>query len=102
MLGNNRKMAEIIQIWEFQAARRRAVRRLDEHQSLKRALSIMRENLAAAASDLRDATVAAQPELLDRIEQLTAMIRYGMRMAGETHNLGDTGQPRPPDAGSTL
>jgi hypothetical protein len=76
-------LAEIIQIQEFQRARRRATRRLEELKSLDRALAIMRENLAVAASDLREASVAAQPELLDRIEQLTALIRYGIRMVGE-------------------
>jgi hypothetical protein len=76
-------LAEIIQIQEFQAARRRAARRHDEQRSLERALAIMRENLAVAAGDLREAPAAAQPELLDRIEHLTALIRYGMRMVGE-------------------
>jgi hypothetical protein len=87
-------MAEIIQIWEFQAARRRAARRHGEQQSLERALAIMRENLAAAACDLREAQLAAQPELLDRIEQLTALIRYGMRMAGEAGGSGEAGSSR--------
>ncbi len=81
-------MAEIIQLWEFQAARRRAAHRHCEQQSLERALAIMRENLVLAASDLREAPVAAQPELLDRIEQLTALIRYGMRMVGEASGAG--------------
>ena len=88
------KMAEIIQIFEFQAARRRAARRHCEQQSLERALDIMRENLAVAAGDLRDAPLTAQPELLDRIEQLAALIRYGMRM------VGDAGGPRDADASS--
>ena len=85
-------MAEIIQIWEFQAARRRAARRYCEEQSLERALAIMRENLAVAAGDLREAPIAAQPELLDRIEQLTALIRYGMRMMGDANNSGEAKQ----------
>ena len=82
-------MAEIIQIWEFQAARRRAARRNCEQHSLERALAIMRDNLAVAAGDLREAPIAAQPELLDRIEQLTALIRYGMRMLGDANNPGE-------------
>jgi hypothetical protein len=90
-------MAEIIQIWEFQAARRRAERRLGKQQSLERALAIMRDNLAAAAVDLRDAPTTAQPELLDRIEHLTAMVRYGMRMTGDAYNPDDAGNP---DAGA--
>ena len=76
-------MAEIIQLAEIQAARRRAERRHCELQNLERALAIMRENLAVAADRLRDAPAAEQPELLDRVEHLAAMIRYGMRMMGE-------------------
>jgi hypothetical protein len=84
-------MAEMIQIRKFQVARRRAARRLVEQQSLERALAIMRENLAAAAADLCEASPAAQPELLDRIEQLTALIRYGMRMVDEASGPGNAG-----------
>jgi hypothetical protein len=82
-------MAEIIQLWEFQQARRRVERRHDEQQSLERALQLMRDNLATVADDLREAPVAEQAELLNRIEQLTAMIRYGMRM------LNELGDPQP-------
>ena len=93
-------MAEIIQIWEFQAARRRAARRNCEQQSLEAALAIMRENLAVAAGDLCDAPIAAQPELLDRIEQLTALIRYGIRMVGEACGAGEAGGPGGAGAGT--
>jgi len=89
-------MAEIIQLWEFQQARRRAERRHDE-QSLEHALQLMRENLADAADDLRDAPPAEHPELLNRIEQLTTMIRYGMRMLIEPQDAdaaADRGQRR--------
>jgi hypothetical protein len=90
-------MAEIIQLWEFQQARRRAERRHDEQQSIEHALQLMRENLADAADDLRDAPSAEQPELLNRIEQLTTMIRYGMRMLIEPQDAdaaADRGQRR--------
>lgn len=83
-------MAEIIQLWEFQQARRRADRRHDDQHSLERALQLMRDNLADAAADLSEAPTAEQPELLDRIEQLTAMIRYGMRMLIEPGDAGAT------------
>lgn len=76
-------MAEIIQLREIQAARQRAQRRLSEHQSLERAVAILRESLAAAAEQLKDAPAAEQSELLDRVEKLAAMIRYGMRLLGE-------------------
>lgn len=75
-------MAEIIQIHEFQAARRRNSRRDREQQNIERALEIMRANLAHTANDLLTAPIAAQPELLERIERLAALIRYGIRMAG--------------------
>lgn len=88
-------MAEIIQLWEFQQARRRAERRNGDHQSLERALALMRDNLAEAADELCAAPLSEQPELLDRIEQLTAMIRYGMRMLSDTENpdASANGQP---------
>lgn len=76
-------MAEIIQIRELQEARRRTVRRHEDHRSLEQAIQLMRDNLAAAAIELREAAPADQPELLDRIENLAAMVRYGLRMIGE-------------------
>lgn len=81
-------MAEIIQLREFQQARRRAERRDGEQQSLECALGLMRDNLADAADELCSAPAAQQPELLNRIEQLTAMIRYGMRMLSEAEDSG--------------
>jgi hypothetical protein len=83
-------MGEIIQILEYQAARRRAAHRDCEQQSLASALAIMRQNLAAVAEDLSRAPIAAQSELLDRIEQLTALIRYGLRMVDDASETGDT------------
>jgi hypothetical protein len=82
-------MAEIIQLWEFQQARRRAERRNGESQSLERALAIMRDNLANAADDLREAPAEAQLEILNRIDHLTAMIRYGMRMLSDAGGPGE-------------
>jgi hypothetical protein len=76
-------MGELIQIRDLQAARERANRRARDHQSIERALGLMRENLAWAAEQLRTAPIDAHPELLDRIEKLAATIRYGMLMLGE-------------------
>jgi hypothetical protein len=76
-------MAEIIHIRELQEARKRAVRRQDDHRSLEQAVQLMRDNLAAAALELRNAAPAEQSELLDRIENLAGMVRYGLRMIGE-------------------
>ncbi|HKV55527.1 MAG TPA: hypothetical protein VJN94_12895 [Candidatus Binataceae bacterium] len=83
-------MAELIHLRDFQAARERANRRASDHHSVERALALMRENLAAAAERLQSAAPAEQPELLDRIEKLAAMIRYGWLMMGESEP-GPTG-----------
>ena len=79
-------MAEIIQLREFQAQRDRAQRRFCEHQNLERAVAIMRENLAAVAQRLKDAPASEQPELLDRVENLAAMIRYSIRLLGHPND----------------
>jgi hypothetical protein len=76
-------MAEVIQIRDLQAARERSHRRTANHQSIERALVLMRQNLAWVAEQLQSAPPAEQPELLDRIEKLTATIRYGMLMLGD-------------------
>jgi hypothetical protein len=76
-------MGEVIQIRDLQTARERAHRRACDHQSIERALGLMRENLVWAAEQLRTAPIDAHPELLDRIEKLAATLRYGMMMLGE-------------------
>jgi hypothetical protein len=76
-------MAEIIYIRELQEARKRAIRRHADHQSLEQAVHLMRASLADAALELRDAEPAQQPELLDRVERLTTMVRYGLHMVAE-------------------
>jgi hypothetical protein len=76
-------MGEVIQIRDLQAARERAHRQACDHQSIERALAVMRENLVWAAEQLRTAPIEAHSELLDRIEKLAATIRYGMMMLGE-------------------
>jgi hypothetical protein len=81
-------VAEIIKFAEIQEARRRASARGPERENLERAVQLMRENLAAVASALVDAPRAEQAELITRVERLAAMIRYGMRM------LGDSGERR--------
>ena len=45
----------------------------------------MRENLAAVAAELVNAPQIEHAELITRIERLLAMIRYGMRMLGESN-----------------
>jgi hypothetical protein len=74
-------MAEIIYLREIQQERRRG--RVTQRQSLARAVALLIENLADIAEQLKEAPAAEQSELLDRVENLTAMIRYGKRMIGE-------------------
>lgn len=76
-------MAEIIQLRERQEALRRDQRRMAEQRSLEEAISVLRQNLAIVAAQLRDAPPSSQAELLERVEKLAALIRYGMRMTGQ-------------------
>jgi len=81
-------MAEIIKFAEIQEARRKARARGPEREHLERAVQLMRINLASVAAELIDAPLAGQAELLTRVERLAAMIRYGMRMLGESTEPG--------------
>jgi hypothetical protein len=81
-------MAEIIKFAEIQEARRKARARGPERENLERAVQLMRINLASVAAELIDAPRAHQAELLTRVERLAAMIRYGMRMLGESADPG--------------
>ena len=81
-------MGEVIYLREFEKARERAVRRPSTHRDLDTAVAIMRDSLAAVADRLRCAPPHEQPELLDRVEKLAAMIRYGMHMLGATLESG--------------
>lgn len=73
-------MAEIIDFVEALAERRRS--RPPTHADLERAVEVLKASLAAAAQSLVDAPSGEQLELLTRVERLTAMIRYGLRMLG--------------------
>ncbi len=81
-------MAEIIDFAEIREARRKARVLAPERENLERALQLMRENIAAVAAELAGAPRAEQGELLTRVERLAALIRYGMRMLGETTGAG--------------
>ena len=87
-------MGEVVRLEEIDRERRRSRARVAERADLERAVALLRENLAAAADELRDIPNApshqaqahdtrAQLELLERIERFAAMIRYGLRMLGE-------------------
>ena len=85
-------MAEIIDFAEIQEARRKARARIPQHENLERAVQLMRENLAIVAAELADAPRETQAELLTRVERLAAMIRYGMRMLGDSVPSPDLGK----------
>ncbi len=76
-------MAQIIRFSEIQAARDRSARQARDRESLERAVQLLKESLAAAADRLKNASAAEQAELLERVERLAAMVRYGLRMLGE-------------------
>jgi uncharacterized membrane protein YccC len=76
-------MAQIVRFSEIQAARDRNVRQARDRESLERAVQLLKESLAAAADQLTEASGAEQAEMLERVERLAAMVRYGLRMLGE-------------------
>jgi hypothetical protein len=73
-------MAEIIDIAEARAERRRE--RAPGQESLEGAVLVLKASLAAAAQSLAEAQREEEAELLVRVERLTAMVRYGLRMLG--------------------
>ncbi len=76
-------MAEIIDFAEIQAARaQQRLRR--ERESLAQAVELMRLNLIAIAERLGDAPMAERLELLDRLDKLSAVMRYGIRLLVES------------------
>ncbi|HVN64938.1 MAG TPA: hypothetical protein VMT58_09895 [Candidatus Binataceae bacterium] len=81
-------MAEIIDFAELQAARRRASAHAVDRHHLECAVQILRENLAVAAAMLAAAPAPEREELLTRVERLATMVRYGMRMLGESNDPG--------------
>ncbi len=86
-------MAEIIHIREILRQREQARSRARDRENLERAVGVLRESLEATAHQLVLAPAAEQSELLERAERLVAMIRYGLRMLGESP---DTDAPADP------
>jgi hypothetical protein len=82
-------MGELIHIRELALRRDIARSRARDHESLQRAVDILKQNLHATAVEIVDAPAYEQTDLLDRAEKFIALIRYGMRM------LGDSGDPEP-------
>jgi len=74
-------MAEIIDFAEIQAARLQQ-RHRRERESLEQAVELVRINLIAVANRLGDTSMAERLELLDRLDKLSAVMRYGIRLLG--------------------
>jgi predicted phage gp36 major capsid-like protein len=91
-------MAEIIDLAEIAAERRRhRSARAPQRQSLERAVAVLEQSLADTARILPEAPRARHREILERIERLTTMIRYAMRMLGQGSDPGL--DPNPDRAG---
>ena len=76
-------MGELIHIRERAVRRDIARSRARDHESLERAVHLLRQNLHATAVEIVDAPASEQSDLLDRAEKFIALIRYGMRMLGD-------------------
>ncbi|MGH7949338.1 MAG: hypothetical protein ACREQF_08950 [Candidatus Binataceae bacterium] len=77
-------MARIIDFAEVRAQRDRARTRAPDHAQLEQAVAVLRQSLANTAARLADAPTDARPELVRRVERLVALVKYGMRMLGES------------------
>ena len=72
-------MAQIINLAEIREARQ-AQRTCRERQFLEQAVEVVRVNLAAVVERLKDAPLDERVELLDRVDKLGAVLRYGIRL----------------------
>ena len=90
-MGEVIHLREAIHLREKLRERAIAKSRASDHQSLERAVEILKQNLHATTQEIIDAPAFEQAELLDRAEHFVALIRYGLRMLGDD---GDsTAQP---------
>ena len=79
-------MGELIRLEEIDREYRRTRNRLAQRADLARAVAVMKESLASAAEALRRETDAAgERELLRKVDRLSAMVRYGLRMLADGH-----------------
>ena len=76
-------MGELVHIRERAIRRDIARSSARDHESLQRAVDILKQNLHATTVEIVDAPAQAQADLLDRAEKFIALIRYGMRMLGD-------------------
>jgi hypothetical protein len=77
-------MGEVIHIREILRRRDIAKGHARDRENLRRAVEILKQNLHATTDQIVGACASEQLELLDQAEKFIAMIRYGMRMLGES------------------
>jgi hypothetical protein len=75
-------MGEVISIREVLREIRQRRERASERETLERAVEVLKDNLRATVGQLALASQADRPELVERIERLIEMARYGLRMLG--------------------
>lgn len=75
-------MAQIIDFAEIRGAREAQRSAGEERRALEEAVETIRLNLAFVVDRLKDADVEERGELLNRMEKLAAMLRYGMLLLG--------------------
>lgn len=73
-------MAQIIDFAEIRGARQAQRAAGDDRRSLEEAVETIRLNLAKVVDCLRDARDNDRAELLNRMNKLSAMLRYGIRL----------------------
>jgi hypothetical protein len=71
-------VAQIIDFAEIRGAREAQRSAGEERRALEAAVETIRLNLAFVVERLKDAEVEERGELLNRMEKLAAMLRYGM------------------------
>jgi hypothetical protein len=71
-------VAQIIDFAEIRGAREAQRSAGEERRALEEAVETIRLNLAFVVERLKDAEVEERGELLNRMEKLAAMLRYGM------------------------
>jgi len=75
-------VAQIIDFAEIRGAREAQRSAGEERRALEEAVETIRLNLAWVVDRLKDAEVEERGELLNRMEKLAAMLRYGMLLLG--------------------
>jgi hypothetical protein len=73
-------VAQIIDFAEIRGAREAQRSAGDERRSLEEAVETIRLNLAYVVDALKDASDSERVELLNRMDKLGAILRYGIRL----------------------